>query len=83
MLQTKHFKRCIQTLDASFALLKQAEAGSVEYEVYRNATIKGFELVLETGGKLLENISNSFSYPPQKWTGSILKMYYATPPSMA
>ena len=83
MLQTKHFKRCIQTLDASFALLKQAEAGSVEYEVYRNATIKGFELVLETGGKLLGKYLKQFSYPPLKWTGSILKMYYATPPSMA
>lgn len=39
MLQTAHFKRCIQTLDASFALLKRATPGSVEYEVYRNATI--------------------------------------------
>ena len=64
MLQTKHFKRCIQTLDASFALLKQAEAGSVEYEVYRNATIKGFELVLETGGKLLGKYLKQFFISP-------------------
>ena len=64
MLQTAHFKRCIQTLDASFALLKRAAPGSVEYEVYRNATIKGFELVLETGGKLL---------------GKYLKQFFASP----
>ena len=64
MLQTAHFKRCIQPLDASFALLKRATPGSVEYEVYRNATIKGFELVLETGGKLL---------------GKYLKQVFASP----
>ena len=48
----------------SFALLKQAEAGSVEYEVYRNATIKGFELVLETGGKLLGKYLKQFFISP-------------------
>lgn len=64
MLQTKHFKRCIQTLDASFSLLKRTEAGSVEYEVYRNATIKGFELVLETGGKLLGKYLKQFFISP-------------------
>ena len=83
MLQTKHFKRCIQTLDASFALLKQAEAGSVEYEVYRNATIKGFELVLETGGKLLGKYLKQFFISPAEVDRLYFKVYYATPPSMA
>ena len=77
MLQTAHFKRCIQTLDASFALLKRATPGSVEYEVYRNATIKGFELVLETGGKLLGK------YLPLRWTGSTSRIYCAMRPNMA
>lgn len=53
MLDTTQFRRCIDTLSASRALLDQAEAGSVEYEVYRNATVKGFELTLEMGGSLL------------------------------
>ena len=52
------------------ALLKQATPDSVEYDVYRNAVIKGFELVLETGGKLLGKSSNRFSLLPLRWTGS-------------
>jgi hypothetical protein len=65
------------------ALLKQATPDSVEYDVYRNAVIKGFELVLETGGKLLGKSSNSFSLLPLRWTGSTSRMYYAIPPNMA
>lgn len=64
MLQTRHFIRCIQTLEASFALLQQSTPGSVEYDVYRNATVKGFELVLEIGGKLLaKQLKEIFTSP--------------------
>lgn len=66
MLQTRHFTRCIQTLEASFALLQQSIPGSIDYEVYRNATIKGFELVLETGGKLLaKQLKEIFTSPTE------------------
>lgn len=64
-----------QTVDAPFALLKQATPGSVEYDVYRNAIIKGSELVLETGGKLLGKSSNRFSLLLLRWTGSTSRMY--------
>ena len=46
------------------ALLKQATPDSVEYDVYRNAVIKGFELVLETGGKLLGKYLKQFFSSP-------------------
>lgn len=55
----------------------------MEYDVYRNAVIKGSELVLETGGKLLGKSSNRFSLLPPRWTGSTSRMYYAIPPNMA
>ena len=45
-------------------LLKQATPDSVEYDVYRNAVIKGFELVLETGGKLLGKYLKQFFSSP-------------------
>lgn len=66
MLNTEHFHRCIATLDASFAMLRHAPKGSVEYEVYRNATVKGFELVLETGGKLLRRCLKEFFPVPSE-----------------
>jgi nucleotidyltransferase substrate binding protein (TIGR01987 family) len=52
-LSTTHLSRTIKTLEVSFQMLQSAQAGSIEYEVARNATIKGFELCLETAGKLL------------------------------
>ena len=64
-------------------LLKQATPDSVEYAVYRNAIIKGSELALETGGKLLGKSSNRFSLLLLRWTGSTSRMYYAIPPNMA
>nr|VFK14213.1 MAG: nucleotidyltransferase substrate binding protein, HI0074 family [Candidatus Kentron sp. LPFa] len=51
--KTENLARCIQTLQASLDMLQRADPASIEYEIYRNATIKGFELVLETTGKLL------------------------------
>lgn len=51
-------------MEAGVALLKQATPDSVEYDVYRNAVIKGFELVLETGGKLLGKYLKQFFSSP-------------------
>lgn len=52
-LNTDHLHRCIQTLESSLVLLQASEPGSIQYEIYRNAVVKGFELALETSGKLL------------------------------
>lgn len=52
-MNTEYLSRCIQTLEASESRLRGAVTGSVEYEVFRNAAVKGFELALETAGKLL------------------------------
>jgi len=59
-LQTTHLKRCIDTLESSISLLDQAEVGSIDYEIYRNASVKGFELTLETAGKLLRKSLKPF-----------------------
>lgn len=52
-LNTEHLKRCIRTLESALCLLNQSDPDSVDYEIYRNASVKGFELALETSGKLL------------------------------
>jgi nucleotidyltransferase substrate binding protein (TIGR01987 family) len=52
-LITDHLSRCIQTLESSLAMLEKAAPESVDYEVYRNAVVKGYKLALETSGKLL------------------------------
>ncbi len=63
-LNTEHLERCIQTLEGATQKLNSAVEGSIDYDIFRNASIKGFELTLETSGKLLKKA---------------LKPYFATP----
>ncbi len=62
---TEHLSRCIQTLESSLVQLRRAPAGSIDYEVYRNAAVKGFELTLETAGKLLRKAVKSYTGNPR------------------
>ncbi len=63
-LNTEHLDRCIQTLEGAVEKLNSSVEDSIEYDIFRNASIKGFELTLETSGKLLKKA---------------LKPYFATP----
>jgi nucleotidyltransferase substrate binding protein (TIGR01987 family) len=53
VINTENLLRSIQTLEKSYELLLAADTSSIEYEIYRNSTIKCFEIVLELTGKLL------------------------------
>lgn len=62
-LSTEHLERCLLTLENALLRLHQSQVGSIEYEVYRNAAVKGFELTLETAGTLLrKKLKNYFSH---------------------
>lgn len=52
-LNTDHLSRCIQTLEASLVMLQKTAPENPEYEIFRNAVVKGYELALETAGKLM------------------------------
>lgn len=65
-LNTDHFARCIKTLESSLTLLEGAEPESIDYEIFRNAVVKGFELTLETGGKLIRKALKEFSGSPRE-----------------
>ncbi|MDQ6990278.1 MAG: nucleotidyltransferase substrate binding protein [Mariprofundaceae bacterium] len=52
-IDTAFLERCIQTLDKAFHLLQKVDAESLEYDLYRSATIKEFEIILEQSGSLL------------------------------
>ena len=64
-LNTAHLEQCIKTLESSLERLNKAEPDSVDYEVFRNATVKGFELTLETSGKLLRKILKTYQGNPR------------------
>ena len=52
-INTEYLERCIETLEKSYELIKKSEEGSIDYEMYRNALAKGFEITLEQSGRLL------------------------------
>jgi glucose-6-phosphate-specific signal transduction histidine kinase len=64
-LNAHHLLRCIQTLQSSLTHLQAADTQSIEYEIFRNATVKGFELTLETAGKPLRKALKSYMGNPR------------------
>lgn len=65
ILNTDHLKRCIDTLRHTLKLLMQQNPDSLEYEIFRNATVKGYELTLETSGTLLKKAIKPYFANPQ------------------
>ena len=52
--------RCIDTLEKAQSLLMQHKQDSLEYEMYRSACVKEFEIILEQSGKLLKKTLTPF-----------------------
>jgi hypothetical protein len=73
ILNAGHFERHIKILESSLALLNGANPESIDYEIFRNAVVKGFELTLETGGKLLRKALKAFSGSPREVDGLTFK----------
>lgn len=73
-LNFDHLQRCNLTLARSLTSLKKCnKKDSIEYEVCRNATIKSFELALETAGKLLRKILKNYVASPKEIDSLIFK----------
>jgi hypothetical protein len=65
-LNVDHLLRTAATLEqALLELNKVAEADSVLFDLFRNASIKSFELSLETAGKLLRKAVKCFNGSPR------------------
>ncbi len=64
-LNTDHLDKCIKTLESSLTHLKSSAENSIDYDVFRNAAVKGFELCLETSGKLLRKVLKSYVGNPR------------------
>lgn len=64
-IDTKFYHRCILTLSQAHSLLLAADAESIEYEMYRSACVKEFEIILEQSGKLLKKCLNPYFHSPK------------------
>ena len=64
-IDTTFFSRCIQTLDKANSKVTQHEESTIEYEMYRSACVKEFEIILEQSGKLLRKCLKDFVHSPK------------------
>jgi nucleotidyltransferase substrate binding protein (TIGR01987 family) len=55
-IDTIYFERCIATLSKAHSLLIKSDIESIDYDMYRSACIKEFEIILEQAGKLLRKV---------------------------
>lgn len=72
-LNFDNLHRCNLTLARSLQTFDKCEAGSIDYEVARNAVIKSFELTLETAGKLLGKVLKEYVGSPKTVDGWVFK----------
>ena len=59
-IDTAYLERCIATLDNARTLLNKTNPESIDYDMYRSACIKEFEIILEQSGKLLRKALKPF-----------------------
>ncbi len=52
-LDTSYVERCIHTLEKAYGLLLEADQKEIDFDMYRSACVKEFEIILEQCGKLL------------------------------
>ncbi len=55
-IDTAYYERCISTLEKAHGLLQKANPENIDYDMYRSACIKEFEIILEQSGKLLRKV---------------------------
>lgn len=52
-IDTTYLERCINTLDKAYGLLQKSNPEDLDYDMYRSACVKEFEIIIEQCGKLL------------------------------
>ena len=56
----EYLDKCIATLTRAHSFLLKSDPDEIEFEMYRSACIKEFEIILEQGGKLLRKRLRSY-----------------------
>lgn len=55
-IDTQYLQRCTLTLQKAYNLLQKANKDELDYDMYRSACIKDFEIIIEQSGKLLKKV---------------------------
>ncbi len=65
-IDTTYLERCVAALAQAHALLTNAKPDSIDYDMYRSACIKEFEIILEQSGKLLRKALKPYFHTPKE-----------------
>ena len=71
-IDTTFYERCIQTLEKAHGLLLKTDPETIEYDMYRSACVKEFEIILEQSGKLLRKVLKPYFHSPKE----VDKLYF-------
>jgi hypothetical protein len=63
-IETDFLEKCNLTLAKAFELLQEEQCGTINYELYRSASVKEFEIILEQIGKLLKKCLKPYFSSP-------------------
>lgn len=66
MIDTTYISKCLKTLISVTNSLRNLDKESIEYDIYRAAAVKEFELILEQAGTLLKRALRHFYASSQK-----------------
>lgn len=72
-MDTTFLFRCIKTLTEAQSLVVKAAPDSIQYELYRSACVKEFEITLEQSGKLLRKALVPYFHSPRGVNNLVFK----------
>ena len=72
IIDTRYYERCIQTLSKALKLLAEVNSDSIDYDLYRSASIKEFEIILELSGSLLRKVLKPYYHSAKE----VDKLYF-------
>jgi hypothetical protein len=71
-IENTYLERFISTLEKSYLLLQKADPAEIDYDIYRSASVKEFEIILEQCGKLLRKCLKPYYHSSQ----AVDKLYF-------
>jgi hypothetical protein len=64
-IDIEYYQRCISTLEKAHGLLLAANPELIDYDMYRSACVKEFEIILEQSCKLLRKALKPYFHSPK------------------
>lgn len=64
-IDTQFLIKCTNTLSKAYENLLKFSNEDIEYDIYRSAVIKEFEIILEQSGKLLKKVLKPYFHTPK------------------